>query len=60
METQGASACGNSRNTANANDDARIRPNANRIKARDIERLAQPRQEGLHPDGEQTEAGDGE
>ena len=32
MEVQGASACGNSRSTANANDDARIRPNANRIR----------------------------
>ena len=32
MEVQGASARGSSRSTANANDDARIRPNANRIR----------------------------
>ena len=32
MEVQGASARGSSHSTANANDDARIRPNANRIR----------------------------
>ena len=60
MEVQGASARGSSHNTANANEDARIRPNANRIRPGDVEGLAQLRQERLHRDGEQAETGDRE